>query len=150
MAVLHRNADGLCGIDSVAIQRRVAIDGARNGEPNAVVHGRDGIDFNVVDDVFHAGRCGDDCESGVTVGIVVGGTTQSDDAVVHVKGNGVEHVAVSDGAVRNLLQQLLLPHAVGDAGSRNLNIGANRGDAFNFVDRLVGVSLVLVVGDGAG
>ena len=55
MAVLHGDADGLGGIDGVAVQRREAIHGARDREPDAVIHRRDGIDVDVVDHILDAG-----------------------------------------------------------------------------------------------
>src|ERR1035438_8965504 len=50
--VLHRDADGLGGVDRVLVECRVSIDGAGNSETYLVVHDGDRIDFDVADYVL--------------------------------------------------------------------------------------------------
>src|ERR1035437_3251159 len=74
VAILYGDPDWLARIDGVLVQRWIAVDGACHLDADTVIHGRDGIDFDLVNDVLHASHVSRQGNRGVLVGWAIGMT----------------------------------------------------------------------------
>ena len=151
VAVDDGDADGFGGVDGVAVELGGAVDGAGGGEADTVVHGGDGGDLDVVDEVLDAGIIGDEGGGGVFVDGAVGDAAEGDDSVFDADGDGVEGGgAVADAIVGELFGELVAEGDVFDLRAGDLDLVVDGFDAFAMVDFLVGFFLVGVEVDGAG
>src|SRR5271154_204529 len=74
IAVLHRDTDRLGRIDGVLVQARKAIHGTVDGSPDTVIHRRDWIYLDLVDDILDTLPIGSDSDCGIRVHWTICGT----------------------------------------------------------------------------
>src|ERR1035438_7249373 len=143
VTVLHRDADGLGGVDGIPVQGRVSVDGAGNSEADLVVHDGGRIDLDLAGNVFHAWIRTDEGDRRVFVHIRAGVAAQGDDDVLDAQRDGVECVAVAYAVIGQLFAELGLQLAVGNGRASDFNQVADGGDATGLANALLGVGLVL-------
>ncbi len=124
------------------MQAGVTVDSAVNLLPGAIVHGRQGVDLDIVDHVLHAGEMAGERNCGISRNRPQSVAGQGDHTVLHVDADGVKRVAITYAIVLQLLHDLLLQLRVRDlAGARNLKIVANRNDVLGAMGSLIDLFL---------
>ena len=71
-------------------------------------------------------------------------TAEGHHAILHVQGDGVEHVAISDAVICQLLSEFGFQFLVRDVGAGHFDVVADGGDALHFVNAFVGIHFVLI------